>query len=170
MTSIKEELTRIELAKADIKDAVVAKGVEVGDAKLDAFAGLIGQIGGGGGLAVESGEITLASANRTLTLNTNIDGDKVVFVMQNNPTTGVNAQVGCIYVSKYLNDVIVRNSISNPDYPFYYSVIETRSSVTYLICSSSNAVEESAGSINLSRRGYNWASGTYKFFIVQLPY
>lgn len=51
------QIERIENAKADIKAAIEAKGVTVGDGSLDTYAGKIEQISGGsgGGSTIETG-------------------------------------------------------------------------------------------------------------------
>lgn len=49
MSTIADELTRIQKAKADIKTAIENKGVTVGNTKLDGYANLINQIQTGGG-------------------------------------------------------------------------------------------------------------------------
>ena len=42
--SLNSDITRIKNAKAAIKTAVAAKGVDVGDGKLDTYAAKIGEI------------------------------------------------------------------------------------------------------------------------------
>lgn len=59
MGTIQENIARIQQAKADIKEAIIAKGVEVADdVKIDGFADKIGEIqqGGGGQFAIDFGE------------------------------------------------------------------------------------------------------------------
>ena len=46
--SIAAEITRIQGAKADIKSAIEAKGVTVGDGLIDTYADKVAQISGGG--------------------------------------------------------------------------------------------------------------------------
>lgn len=48
MSTIAEELTRIQAAKADIKTAIEEKGVTVGTDKIDTYADKIRMITGGG--------------------------------------------------------------------------------------------------------------------------
>ena len=57
--TITENINRIEQAKADIKEAIIAKGVEVSDdVRIDGYAEKIGEIkqGGGGQFAIDFGE------------------------------------------------------------------------------------------------------------------
>lgn len=59
MTTIQENINRITQAKADIKEAIIAKGVEVADdVRIDGYAEKIGEIkqGGGGQFAIDFGE------------------------------------------------------------------------------------------------------------------
>lgn len=59
MAKIQENIARIQQAKADIKEAIIAKGVEVtDDVRIDGYAEKIGEIqqGGGGQFAVDFGE------------------------------------------------------------------------------------------------------------------
>lgn len=49
MATLNGEIDRIEQAKADIKQAIIDKGVEVNEEKIDEYAELISQIKGGGG-------------------------------------------------------------------------------------------------------------------------
>ena len=46
--SIETEIERIQQAKADIKSAIEAKGVEVGDGLIDTYADKVAEISGGG--------------------------------------------------------------------------------------------------------------------------
>lgn len=61
MTTIAENITRIQQAKADIKSAIEAKGVEVGDGLIDTYADKVAEISGGGG--------NLQTKNVTITSN-----------------------------------------------------------------------------------------------------
>ena len=47
--SIASEITRIQGAKADLKTAIEAKGVTVGNGLIDTYADKVAQISGGGG-------------------------------------------------------------------------------------------------------------------------
>jgi hypothetical protein len=75
--SIASEITRLQEAKEDIKDAIEAKGVTVpSSAKIDDYATLIGQISGGGGgsydfvYKIKKGEQTTLSAQEAAILDT----------------------------------------------------------------------------------------------------
>lgn len=66
MATIQENIDRIKQAKADIKEAIIAKGVEVSDdVKIDGYADKISEIqqGGGGQFAVDFGE-EIATGNQ----------------------------------------------------------------------------------------------------------
>lgn len=59
MATITDNINRIKQAKADIKEAIIAKGVEVADdVRIDGYAEKIGEIqqGGGGQFAIDYGE------------------------------------------------------------------------------------------------------------------
>lgn len=74
--SIQKDLTRIKNAKASIKAAIEGKGVAVPDATLlDGMAALIESIeagGGGGGLKVEYGTVTVAEDTIALSISHNL--------------------------------------------------------------------------------------------------
>lgn len=67
--SVAEQITRINNAKADIRQAIIDKGVDVDEsAKIDTYAEKIGEISGGGGInliqyEIDEGTKTLKKAN-----------------------------------------------------------------------------------------------------------
>lgn len=71
MATITENINRIKQAKADIKEAIIAKGVEVADdVKIDGYAEKIGEIQQGGGdsqFAIDYGEEIYSNNAYTMT-------------------------------------------------------------------------------------------------------
>lgn len=60
MTTIAENIARIQQAKADIKSAIEAKGVEVGDGLINTYADKVAEISGGGG-NLQTKDVTITS-------------------------------------------------------------------------------------------------------------
>lgn len=69
--SIASEIQRLQQAKADIAEAIVAKGGEV-SGTIDNYAPAIEALPSGGGLKVLEGEITLATRNCRITIVHNL--------------------------------------------------------------------------------------------------
>lgn len=81
MGTIAQELTRIQTAKEDIKQAIEDKGVSVPSATtIDGYAALIGQISGGGGLpATLEAQATTIHYDATHTANV-VSNDNIRFL------------------------------------------------------------------------------------------
>lgn len=75
MSTIAEELTRIQGAKAALATSIAAKGVEVpASTKVDGYAALVDQIaqGGGSGVKVLEGDFTLVTAANKFIIDHNL--------------------------------------------------------------------------------------------------
>ena len=90
--SIQTELTRLQSAKAAIKEAIEGKGVTVPDATLlDGMAALIESIqAGGGGLNVEYGTVTVAEDMRKLSVPHNLGAIPKLYIAMHLLSSGTN--------------------------------------------------------------------------------
>lgn len=61
--TLSTEIARLTQAKADIKAAIEAKGVTVGNGTIDTYASKIGEISSGGGSTIEEGSSSLLICN-----------------------------------------------------------------------------------------------------------
>lgn len=84
MSTIAEELTRIQNAKAALATSIAAKGVEVPAAtKIDGYSALVDQIAQGGGIEVATGDFTLATVSNTTPVMTHgLNASRVIVVIE----------------------------------------------------------------------------------------
>lgn len=84
MSTIADELTRIQNAKASLATSIAAKGVEVpASTKIDGYSSLVDQIAQGGGQTHANGTFTIASrAFKTPLIQHNLNANHVLVILK----------------------------------------------------------------------------------------
>lgn len=193
--SIASEITRLQTAKADLKTAIQAKGVTVGQQTLDQYAALVAAISGGANLQTKSITITEnGTINVTpdtgydglssLAINTNVAG------MPDGITTGtftcspatmtkeVSIEHGLGVIPRYVfvGTTAAPTSSNNQEIAFAVTFNDTQNPHSYLLCLSGDIVDctssktaDTASNIYLPNNGgsaWYFLANTYRWIAI----
>lgn len=135
MSTIADELTRIQNAKASLATSIAAKGVEVPAAtKIDGYAALVDQISQGGG-GVVKGSLTLTESAQDVTIVHNLGTQNIeAFLLRKTQMLDVYNTNGAYYMVAQGFDFAA--SATGTRRGYIHITFESRTGWDYITCNS----------------------------------
>lgn len=166
MSTIADELTRIQNAKAALATSIAAKGVAVPAAtKIDGYAALVDQISQGGSLTAIEGTYTPASDVSSIeVIDARLEGKTVIVAMAYSLDVVSDAVIRGVAMSGGYNPSLVpQGAESLFEYTAVALITRTTTTSDYSTYSGTN-INISDGKIVFSSPNRNFASGyTYNW-------